>query len=80
MVFSVHALAFPYLPDQPHHQICRSMSRYEKQQLQKLIQKLPPKNLSRIAEIVQRSKAVEMRNADEVFVDLDQEVRFTNND
>ncbi|XP_057993313.1 uncharacterized protein LOC110656586 isoform X2 [Hevea brasiliensis] len=52
---------------------CRPMSLAEKKQLQKLIQKLPPKNLNRVAEIVQRSKSLETQNCDEIFVDLEKE-------
>ncbi|KAF7117042.1 hypothetical protein RHSIM_RhsimUnG0005800 [Rhododendron simsii] len=35
---------------------CRLMTLSEKQQLQKLIQKLPPRNLDRVVEIIQRNK------------------------
>ncbi|KAF2296430.1 hypothetical protein GH714_037949 [Hevea brasiliensis] len=56
---------------------CRPMSLAEKKQLQKLIQKLPPKNLNRVAEIVQRSKSLETQNCDEIFVDLEKEDNAT---
>lgn len=51
------------------------MSVAEKKQLQILIQKLPPKNLNRVAEIVQREKPSETQNYDEIFVDLEKKVK-----
>ncbi|XP_043807469.1 uncharacterized protein LOC110602118 isoform X3 [Manihot esculenta] len=56
---------------------CRPMSVAEKKQLQILIQKLPPKNLNRVAEIVQREKPSETQNYDEIFVDLEKKDKET---
>ncbi|XP_050224028.1 uncharacterized protein LOC126673798 [Mercurialis annua] len=55
---------------------CRPMTLAEKKHLQKLIQQLPPKNLNRVARIVQRSKP-EAQSCNEVFVDLEQEDNTT---
>ncbi|GAV88090.1 hypothetical protein CFOL_v3_31514, partial [Cephalotus follicularis] len=55
----------------------RPMSRCEKQQLQKLIQDLPPKNLDRVLQIVGRSKRAETQSSDQFFVDLDKEDNLT---
>lgn len=49
------------------------MTRREKQQLQKMIQKLPPKNLERAVEIIQRGKLPEI-HSDEIHVNLEKEV------
>ena len=49
------------------------MTRREKQQLQKMIQKLPPKNLERAVEIIQRGKPPEI-HSDEIHVNLEKEV------
>lgn len=53
---------------------CRPMTHTEKQQLQKLIKKLPPKKLDRVVEIVQRSKPIESQDHDEIFVNLEEKV------
>lgn len=50
------------------------MTLTEKQQLRKLVQKLPPKNLDRIAEIIRRGKPTEAQSCDEILVDLEKEV------
>jgi hypothetical protein len=50
------------------------MTLTEKQQLRKLVQKLPPKNLDRIVEIIQRGKPTEAQSSDEILVDLEKEV------
>lgn len=49
------------------------MTLAEKQQLQKLIQKLPPRNLDRVVEIIQKNKPLEMRSPDVIHVDLEEE-------
>ena len=54
--------------------IYRSMTLTEKQQLRKLIQKLPPKNLDRVVEIIQHGKRAEPQSCEEIFVDLEKEV------
>lgn len=51
------------------------MTRAEKQELRKLIQMLPQRNLNRVVEIVQHSKLAETRSSGELFVDLEQEVK-----
>ncbi|WCJ30102.1 hypothetical protein M5689_011683 [Euphorbia peplus] len=56
---------------------CRPMNSTEKQHLKKLIQKLPPKNLDRVVEIVQRGKLVGTQCSDEIFVDLEQQDNAT---
>ncbi|KAK7279204.1 hypothetical protein RJT34_24250 [Clitoria ternatea] len=56
---------------------CRSMTLAEKQQLQRLIQKLPPRNLDRVAEIICQSRPVEDQSCDEIFVDLEKEDNAT---
>ncbi|XP_065878097.1 uncharacterized protein [Euphorbia lathyris] len=56
---------------------CRPMSSNEKQHLKKLIQKLPPKNLNRVVEIVQRNKLAEAQCSDEIFVDLERQDHVT---
>ncbi|KDP36255.1 hypothetical protein JCGZ_09820 [Jatropha curcas] len=56
---------------------CRPMTLTEKQQLRKLIQKLPPKNYNRVVEIVQRSKPVDTHQSDEIFIDLEQQENAT---
>lgn len=55
---------------------CRPMTRREKQQLQKMIQKLPPKNLERAVEIIQRGKLPEI-HSDEIHVNLEKEDNAT---
>ncbi|XWS40662.1 hypothetical protein CRYUN_Cryun17cG0014800 [Craigia yunnanensis] len=52
---------------------CRPMTRTEKRQLQKLIQKLPKENLVRVVEIVQRGRSAEKPFGEEIFVDLEKE-------
>ena len=54
------------------------MTLTEKQQLRKLIQKLPPKNLDRVVEIIQNGKLAEPQSRDEIFVDLEKEVNLEN--
>ncbi|XP_059450128.1 uncharacterized protein LOC132181083 isoform X4 [Corylus avellana] len=61
-----HPQKFPYT-DWP-------MTLTEKQQLRKLVQKLPPKNLDRIAEIIRRGKPTEAQSCEEILVDLEKEV------
>lgn len=56
---------------------CRRMTRAEKQELRKLIQKLPQNNLARVVEIVQHSKVADSRPSDEYFVDLEKEDNVT---
>lgn len=46
----------------------------EKQQLRRLIQKLPAGNLDRVVEIVCRNRPVEEQSFDKIFVDLEKEV------
>lgn len=46
----------------------------EKQQLRKLIQNLPPRNLDRVVEIIGHNKPSEKYSCDEVHVDLDEVV------
>lgn len=53
------------------------MTLAEKQQLQKLIQKLPPRNLDRVVEIIQKNKPLEMRSPDVIHVDLEEEGNVT---
>lgn len=55
---------------------CRPMTLTEKQQLQKLIKKLPPKKLNRVVEIVQR-KPIESQDHDEIFVNLEEKDNAT---
>ncbi|KAA8530165.1 hypothetical protein F0562_004874 [Nyssa sinensis] len=56
---------------------CRLMTLAEKQQLQKLIQKLPPRNLDRVVEIVQHSKPSRKYSCDEIHIDLEKEDNAT---
>ncbi|XP_057761396.1 uncharacterized protein LOC130981745 [Arachis stenosperma] len=56
---------------------CRPMTLGERQQLQRMIQKLPAKNLDRIAEIICRSRPTEQPNCDKIFVDLEKEDNAT---
>ncbi|KAL8159229.1 hypothetical protein V2J09_000766, partial [Rumex salicifolius] len=56
---------------------CRTMTRVEKQELKASIQKLPPKNLDRVAEILFRNKPSDLSSPDEVFVDLEDEDNTT---
>ncbi|MBA0814439.1 hypothetical protein Gohar_020270 [Gossypium harknessii] len=55
---------------------CRSMTRTEKRQLQKLIQQLPKENLVRVVEIIQRGRPAE-KPCEEIFVDLEKEENVT---
>lgn len=50
------------------------MALVEKQQLQRLIQRLPAENLDRVVEIICRSRPVEEQSSDKIFVDLEKEV------
>lgn len=50
----------------------------EKQQLQKQIQMLPPRNFDRVVEIISQSKPVEEQPCDELHVDLEEEVMWYN--
>ncbi|XP_073222168.1 uncharacterized protein [Cicer arietinum] len=56
---------------------CRSMTLGEKQQLRRLIQKLPAGNLDRVVEIVCRNRPVEEQSFDKIFVDLEKEDNAT---
>ncbi|KAI3474943.1 hypothetical protein Pfo_030254 [Paulownia fortunei] len=56
---------------------CRPMTLSEKQQLRKLIQKLPPRNLDRVMEIIGHTKPSEKYSCDEVHVDLDEVDKVT---
>lgn len=56
---------------------CRTMTRVEKQELKSSIQKLPSKNLERVAEIISRKKLPDSPSSDEVFVDLENEDKTT---
>lgn len=50
------------------------MTLVEKQQLQKMIQELPPRNLERVVEIIRRNKPIDRYSRDEIHVDLEKEV------
>lgn len=54
--------------------VIRSMTLVEKQQLRKMIQELPPRNLDRVVEIIQRNKPIDRYSRDEIHVDLEKEV------
>lgn len=56
---------------------CRPMTRQEKQHLQKLIVKLPARNLDRIVEIVHHGKSSDTVSFDEIFVDLEEQENVT---
>ncbi|EOY02586.1 Uncharacterized protein TCM_017018 isoform 1 [Theobroma cacao] len=56
---------------------CRPMTLIEKQQLQKLIQKLPQENLVRVVDIIQRGRPAGKSRGEEIFVDLEQEKNVT---
>lgn len=56
---------------------CRSMTLSEKQHLQKMIQSLPPKNLDRIVEIIQRHDPAETQPCKEIYVDLEKQDNVT---
>ncbi|KAL8110085.1 uncharacterized protein LOC141674492 isoform X3 [Apium graveolens] len=49
----------------------RPMTLVEKQQLRKLIWKLPPKNLNRVVELIQHSQPSTNSSPDEIFVDIE---------
>ncbi|KAI3503505.1 hypothetical protein L1887_31948 [Cichorium endivia] len=56
---------------------CRPMTLVEKHKLCRLIEKLPPKNLDRVAEIIQRGKPSETRSSHEITVELQNEDDLT---
>ncbi|KAL4376756.1 hypothetical protein GQ457_02G020700 [Hibiscus cannabinus] len=56
---------------------CRPMTRTEKRQLQKMIQKLPNENLARVVEIIQCGKPTGNTCGEEIFVDLEKEENVT---
>ncbi|KAE9588916.1 hypothetical protein Lal_00012701 [Lupinus albus] len=56
---------------------CRPMTLVEKQQLQRLIQKLPAENLDRVVQIICRSRPVKEQSSDKIFVDLEKEDNAT---
>lgn len=56
---------------------CRSMTLSEKQHLRKMIQSLPPKNLDRIVEIIQRHDPAETQPCKEIYVDLEKQDNVT---
>ncbi|KAJ0113607.1 hypothetical protein Patl1_02884 [Pistacia atlantica] len=56
---------------------CRPMTLFEKHELRKMIQKLPPNNLDRVVEIVRHNKSAEPQSSDEYFVDLEKEDNIT---
>ncbi|CAN1153680.1 Transcription factor GTE6, partial [Linum perenne] len=56
---------------------CRPMTNTEKLQLQKMIRNLPPENLNRVADIVQRQNSNEKQQNEEIFVNLEQEDNVT---
>ncbi|XP_020547116.1 uncharacterized protein LOC105179875 isoform X5 [Sesamum indicum] len=56
---------------------CRPMTAAEKQQLRRLIQNLPPRNLDYVVEIIGHNKLSEKSSCDEVHVDLDKEDNVT---
>lgn len=56
---------------------CRLVTRQEKQQLGMLIQKLPPKNLDRIVEIINRGKSSDSHSSDDILIDLEEQENVT---
>ncbi|CDP16624.1 unnamed protein product [Coffea canephora] len=56
---------------------CRLMTLTEKQELRKLIQNLPPRNMERIVEIIRRSRPSAKCLRDEIHVDLEEESKET---
>ncbi|XP_062105578.1 uncharacterized protein LOC133817176 [Humulus lupulus] len=54
--------------------VCRPMTVPEKNQLQKMIKELPPKNLDRVVELIAHA---EKRSHDEINVDLEKESNIT---
>ncbi|XP_021298964.1 uncharacterized protein LOC110427721 isoform X3 [Herrania umbratica] len=57
--------------------IHRPMTLFEKQQLQKLIHKLPQENLVRVVDIIQHGRPAGKSCGEEIFVDLEQEKNVT---
>lgn len=55
----------------------RTMTLVEKQKLQNLIHNLPPQNLDRVVEIIQRGKSTNVRSHNEIHVDLEKEDNIT---
>lgn len=55
----------------------RTMTLVEKQKLQNLIHNLPPQNLDRVVEIIQRGKITNVRSHSEIHVDLEKEDNLT---
>ncbi|CAL5370487.1 unnamed protein product [Camellia sinensis] len=53
------------------------MTLSEKQQIQKPIQKLPPRNLDHVVEIIQHNKPSGKYSSDEIHVDLEKEDNVT---
>ncbi|XP_022741396.1 uncharacterized protein LOC111292987 [Durio zibethinus] len=56
---------------------CRPMTRAEKRQLQKFIQKLPKENLVHVVEIIQHGRPAGKPCDEEIFVDLEKEENTT---
>ncbi|KAK9119906.1 hypothetical protein Scep_017999 [Stephania cephalantha] len=56
---------------------CRQMTLQEKQDLRKRVQNLPPKNLDRVVEIIQRKKLPKLQSCDEMHIDLEEEDNVT---
>lgn len=56
---------------------CRPMTLGEKHKLGKLIQKLPPKNLDHVAEMIQHRNAAYTNSPDEIHVDLERQSNIT---
>lgn len=56
---------------------CRPMTLGEKHKLGKLIQKLPPKNLDHVAEMIQHRNAAYTNSPDEIRVDLERQSNIT---
>ncbi|XP_020414748.1 uncharacterized protein LOC18782382 isoform X4 [Prunus persica] len=56
---------------------CRPMTLPEKHKLGKLIQKLPPKNLDCVAEMLQHRNAACINSSDEIHVDLEKQSNVT---
>lgn len=53
------------------------MTVVEKQQLNKLIHNLPPRNLDRVAEIIQLNKPLGLNTSNKLCIDLDELVEIT---
>lgn len=56
---------------------CRPMTLEEKRQLQRLIKKLPPKNLDRVVEIIHPRNPLEKDSSEEIYVNLENEDNAT---